>query len=173
MRSIWIWNQFLVTREVWLGFFLWHFLNLHLHLLFMSHGRCDLSLYICTSYIYIYTSLYVLLKNYSNNYKKDIQWCLVGPDLLFVGLELKLELVFRLGLGLLLSWAWASSITLSLTSIAWMCPITASSSLVHENSIFFPSSKFLWLVYVIFQPENPIAIPNSTIIRTIMEIMIV
>jgi len=41
MRSIWICANFLVTREVWLGFFLWHLLNLHLHLLFMSHGRCS------------------------------------------------------------------------------------------------------------------------------------
>ena len=109
MISIWIWSQFLVIREVWLGFFLWHLLNLHLHFLFMSHGRYDLSLYICTSYIYIYTSLYFLLKTYSRVItKRDIQWCLVGPDLLFVGLELKLELVFGLGLGLrlLLSWAW-------------------------------------------------------------------
>ena len=45
------------TWEVWLGFFLWHLLKLHLHLLFMSHGRCDLSLYISTLYIYIYTFL--------------------------------------------------------------------------------------------------------------------
>jgi len=60
-----------VTRDVWLDFFLWHLLKLHLHLLFMSHGRCDLSLYIYTSYIYIYTSLYVLLKRLlKSNYKK-------------------------------------------------------------------------------------------------------
>jgi len=45
------------TWEVWLGFFLWHLLKLHLHLLFMSHGRCDLFLYISTPYISIYTFL--------------------------------------------------------------------------------------------------------------------
>ena len=37
---------------------------------FVSHGRCDLALYICTSYIYIYTSLYVLLKILKSNYKR-------------------------------------------------------------------------------------------------------
>ena len=38
---------------------------------FVSHGRCDLALYICTSYIYIYTSLYVLLKKIlKSNYKR-------------------------------------------------------------------------------------------------------
>ena len=121
MRSIWIWSQFLVTREVWLGFFFWHLLNLHIHLLFMSHERCDLSLYISTSYIYIYTSLYIYI--YTSLYskvitKKDIQWCLVGTDLLFVGLELKLELVF--GLGLFLSWSWSSSIIPSL--LKRICP---------------------------------------------------
>ena len=79
MRSIWIWSQFLVTREVWLGFFFWHLLNLHIHLLFMSHGRCDLSLYICTSYIYIYTSLYVLLKILKSNYKKRHPMVLSWP----------------------------------------------------------------------------------------------
>ena len=36
----------------------------------MSRGRCDLALYIWTSYIYIYTSLYVLLKVLKSNYKK-------------------------------------------------------------------------------------------------------
>jgi len=42
------------------------------------------------------------------------------PDLLYVGLELKLELVFGLGLGLLLSWAWASAIIPSL--LKKICP---------------------------------------------------
>ena len=37
---------------------------------FVSHGRCDLALYICTSYICIYTSLYVLLKILKSNYKR-------------------------------------------------------------------------------------------------------
>ena len=51
-------------------FFFWHLLNLHLHLLFMLHGKCGLALYICSSYIYIYTSLYVLLKILKSNYKR-------------------------------------------------------------------------------------------------------
>ena len=72
MRSIWIWRLKHVTREMWLGFFLCHLLKLHLHLLFMSHGRCDLSLYIGTPYIYIYTFLLCSTKNYSKrNYKKN------------------------------------------------------------------------------------------------------
>ena len=37
---------------------------------FVSHGSCDLALYICTSYIYIYTSFYVLLKILKSNYKR-------------------------------------------------------------------------------------------------------
>ena len=79
--------SFYVTWKVWLIF-------IHLHLLYLY-----LHLPLCST------------KNYSKLItRRDIQWCLVGPDLLFVGLELKLELVFGLGLGLLLSWAWASSI---------------------------------------------------------------
>ena len=66
----------IVTRKVWLGFFLWHLLNLHLHLLFMSHGTGNLSLYISTPYIYIYTLLLCYTKNYSKWItKRDIQWC--------------------------------------------------------------------------------------------------
>ena len=45
----------------------------------MSNGRCDLSLYICTSYIYIYTSLYVLLKILKTNYKKRNPMMLSWP----------------------------------------------------------------------------------------------
>ena len=115
MRSIWIWRQFpshkgsvtwflsltppkstptpsfYVTWKVWLIF-------IHLHLLYLSFH-----LLLCST------------KNYSNVItKRDIQWCLVGLDLLCVGLELKLELVFGLGLGILLSLAWASAIRLSL-----------------------------------------------------------
>jgi len=73
---------FLVTRKVWLGFFLWHLLNLHLHLIFMSHGRCDLSLYIDTPYIYIYTFLlWSTKKLIKRNYKKRHPLMLISQSL--------------------------------------------------------------------------------------------
>ena len=71
--------SFYVTWKVWLIFIHLHLLYLHLHLLFMSHGRCDLSLYICTSYIYIYISLYVLLKILKSNYRKRHPMMLSWP----------------------------------------------------------------------------------------------
>ena len=87
----------------------------------MSHGMCDLALYICTSYIYIYTSIYVLLKILKSNYKKKRHPMMLSwPRSSICWLELKLELVFGLGLGLFLSWAWASSIILSL--LKRICP---------------------------------------------------
>ena len=68
--------SFYVTWKVWLIF-------IHLHLL----------------YLYIHLPLCSTKKYWKVITKRDIQWCLVGPYLLCVGLELKLELVFELGLG--------------------------------------------------------------------------
>ena len=62
----------------------------------MSHGRCDLSLYISTPYIYIYTFLLCSTKNYSKEITKwDIQWCSSPKALVFL-----LVILWAHGLGL-------------------------------------------------------------------------
>jgi len=45
-----------VTKEVWLDFFLWHLLKLHLHLLFMSHGKVWL-IFVHLHLLYLYLHL--------------------------------------------------------------------------------------------------------------------
>ena len=69
MRSIWIWRLLHVTREVWLGFFIWHLLKLHLICTFMNylqgipHFFCRFALRDPEKLIWIQTRGYYVFSN--------------------------------------------------------------------------------------------------------------
>ena len=138
MLSVWIWRLFLVTREVWLAFFLWYLLNLHLHLLFMSHRRCALSLYIGTPYIYIYTFLLCFTKNYSKEItKRDIHWCSSSKSL-----ALLLVILWGMKDVELMGWVWATWAWALGTSSTWSSSLsqrrTLSPILLEDRSNSYP-----------------------------------
>ena len=93
---------------------------------------------------------------------KKVSWILlaitlvVDPNLVCVGLELRLELVFGLELGLLLLWAWASAITLFLFLFVLYV-------LCHLSPKKYPFFSFCW-ASLLFLPSSPSPFPTIWIV---------